>query len=105
MQQTLAVPEKGNTKPSAPGSKAWSWLIGKRVLIRLKSGLVVSGRCVRVTCNIVTISGPVSIQDRDGAPILVQDSEDGTSATSSEGSSVHVDGGGISFVVEAAHRD
>ena len=104
MQKTLALPEKGNTKASAPGSKAWSWLINKSVLVRLKSGVTISGRCVRVSCNIITLGSPLSIWERDAAPVAVQN-PDGEDELSLPSASLHIDGGGVSFIVEAAHRD
>jgi hypothetical protein len=77
-----------NTKPQPkPAFKAWSFLINKRVMLRLKTGVTVRGICKHLRSNVLTLSD-AGILEREGQDFLVIPN------------SVSIDCNSISFAIE-----
>ena len=95
---TLHLPNKpprqgGQQQPQpVPAAKTWRNLTDKRVTIRLKSGVNLSGRVSEVALNVVTLTD---------ARLLERDATDWLTPAGT----VHIDASSVSFAIEGAADD
>lgn len=92
MSNTLHLPNKPRQagvqpKPQQPAAKTWRNLTGKSVVIRLKSGVTVSGTVTEVALNVVALTN-ARLLEKDAAEWLTP------------AGAVHIDAMSISFAIE-----
>ncbi len=92
-QQRSAGAQQQPRPAPAPVAKAWKNLTGKNVVIRLKSGVSVSGAVTEVALGVMTLTGETRILEREALDWLVPKG------------AVHVDAASISFVIEGARNE